>query len=259
MLAPHELKTKGFSKSLKGYNAAEVDDYIEFLLEKYTEAYRENIELDRKLRVVVNTLEEIKDEEEAIRSTLLSAQKMGEKIIREANERADIITGAIKDRCDLVIADFKEELRQEKEEMWSIRTRILDFKKNVFDIYRKHIEELQDLSVNEIEEIVLPDEDKIVSKIFTEVKTTIEQELQRAKEEGEMAPDPAALTTETEAIPTEVPVLQADEVDETEADHAADEANEADMASEADIASNSDIKDSDSEEDEFLKLMQEED
>ena len=34
MLAPHELKNKQFSKSLKGYNPQEVDAYIEFLLEK---------------------------------------------------------------------------------------------------------------------------------------------------------------------------------------------------------------------------------
>ena len=59
MLAPHELKNKQFSKSLKGYNPQEVDAYIEFLLEKYTEAYRENNELERKLRIVVTNLDEI--------------------------------------------------------------------------------------------------------------------------------------------------------------------------------------------------------
>ena len=42
MLAPHELKSKAFSKTLKGYSPAEVDDYIEFLIDKYTELYREN-------------------------------------------------------------------------------------------------------------------------------------------------------------------------------------------------------------------------
>ena len=47
MLAPHELKSKSFSKSLKGYNPSEVDDYIEFLIDKYTELYRENSELER--------------------------------------------------------------------------------------------------------------------------------------------------------------------------------------------------------------------
>jgi cell division initiation protein len=203
MLAPHELKNKSFSKSLKGYNASEVDDYIEFLIEKYTEAYKENNELERKLRVVVNNLDEIKEEEESIRNTLISAQKMGEKIIRDANERADIITGAIKDRCDAIIAEFKEQLQKEKEEMWTIRTRILDFKKNVFDLYRKHIEELKNLSVNEIEEIVLPNEDAIVANIFTEVKSTIESELNKNEENDlKIADDPAA-TGEIEAVDSE--------------------------------------------------------
>lgn len=193
MLAPHELKNKSFSKSFKGYNPAEVDEYIEFLIEKYTEAYKENNELERKLRIVVNNLDEIKEEEESIRNTLISAQKMGEKIIRDANERADIITSAIKDRCDAIIAEFKEQLKKEKEEMWTIRTRILDFKKNVFDLYRKHIEELTNLSVNEIEDIVLPDEDAIVSSIFTDVKSTIEAELKKNEEnQPKMAEDPAA-------------------------------------------------------------------
>ena len=90
MLAPHELKSKAFSKTLKGYSPAEVDDYIEFLIDKYTELYRENNELERKLKIVVTNFDEIRDEEEAIRSTLLKAQKLGEKIIRDANERNNI-------------------------------------------------------------------------------------------------------------------------------------------------------------------------
>ena len=246
MLAPHELKNKAFSKSLKGYNAAEVDDYIEFLIEKYTEAYRENSELDRKLRVVVNTLDEIKDEEESIRNTLISAQKMGEKIIREANERADIITGAIKERCDAVIAEFREELQHEKEEMWSIRTRILEFKKTVFELYRKHIEELQNLSVNEIEEIVLPNEEKIVSKIFTDVKGTIEDELNKSKEEDEIAEDPA-VTTEREAV--------AEQPEESSGKDTEEEKKDSDEESEQEEQdTDKDKKDTD----EFLRFMQDE-
>ena len=131
MLAPHELKNKQFQKTFKGYNPQEVDEYLEFVLEKYTEAYRENNELERKLRIVVTNLDEIKDEEESIRSTLISAQKMAEKIIADANDRADIITGAIKDRCDGVIAEFREQLRAEKEKAWIMRTRIIDFKKQL--------------------------------------------------------------------------------------------------------------------------------
>lgn len=175
MLAPHELKSKTFSKSIKGYTPAEVDEYIEFLIGKYTEAYRENNELERKLHVVVTNLDEIKDEEESIRSTLLSAQKMADKIIKDAHDRADVITGAIKERCDAVIAEFKEQLQAEKDEMWTLRSRVVEFKKELFDLYRGHIEALKDISVNEIDEIVLPDEDAVVARIFTDVKQGIEE------------------------------------------------------------------------------------
>lgn len=175
MLAPHELKNKSFAKSLKGYNPAEVDEYIEFLIGKYTEAYRENNELERKLHVVVTNLDEIKDEEESIRSTLIAAQKMADKIVSDAKDRADVITGAIQERCDAVIADFKEQLKAEKEEMWDLRNRIVDFKKQLFDLYRGHIESIKSVSVNEIDEIVLPDENELVARIFTDVKQGIEE------------------------------------------------------------------------------------
>ena len=31
MLAPHELKNKSFTKTMRGYNPQEVDEYIDFL------------------------------------------------------------------------------------------------------------------------------------------------------------------------------------------------------------------------------------
>jgi len=176
MLAPHELKNKAFSKSVRGYNPAEVDDHIEFLIEKYTELYRENAELNRKLRVVVTKLDEIKDEEESIRSTLVGAQKMGEKIIKDANAKADLITGSIKERCDAVIADFKRRMVKEKEDMWLIRTSILDFKQEVFDLYRKHVEELQAINVNKLEDIVLPNEGAIVETILSDVAEAVKND-----------------------------------------------------------------------------------
>ena len=181
MLAPHELKNKPFSKSIKGYNPAEVDEYIEFLIGKYTEVYRENNELERKLHVVVTNLDEIKDEEESIRSTLISAQKMADRIVKDASDRAEVITGAVKERCDAVIAEFKEQLKAEKEEMWELRTRIVEFKKQLFDMYRGHIESVKNVSVNELDELVLPDEDAVVARIFTDVKQGVEESNSKAE------------------------------------------------------------------------------
>ena len=177
MLAPHELKNKTFGKAVRGYNPNEVDDYIDFLIEKYTELYRENDELERKLKIVVTTLDEIRDEEESIRATLVKAQQLGEKIVREANEKADAITDSIKTRCEAIITDFRKQYSAERKEVWQLRNTVLDFKKNVYELYRDHIEELQSISVNELEQLVIPEDTEVVGRILSDVKEAVQTQV----------------------------------------------------------------------------------
>lgn len=177
MLAPHELKNKAFGKAVRGYNPNEVDDYIDFLIEKYTELYRENDELERKLKIVVTNLDEIRDEEESIRATLVKAQQLGEKIVREANEKADAITDSIKTRCEAIITDFRKQYSAERKEVWQLRNTVLDFKKNVYELYRDHIEELQSISVNELEQLVIPEDTEVVGRILSDVKEAVQTQV----------------------------------------------------------------------------------
>ena len=177
MLAPHELKNKTFGRAVRGYNPNEVDDYIDFLIEKYTELYRENDELERKLKIVVTNLDEIRDEEESIRATLVKAQQLGEKIVREANEKADAITDSIKTRCEAIITDFRKQYSAERKEVWQLRNTVLDFKKNVYELYRDHIEELQSISVNELEQLVIPEDTEVVGRILSDVKEAVQTQV----------------------------------------------------------------------------------
>ena len=177
MLAPHELKNKTFGKAVRGYNPNEVDDYIDFLIEKYTELYRENDELERKLKIVVTNLDEIRDEEESIRATLVKAQQLGEKIVREATEKADAITDSIKTRCEAIITDFRKQYSAERKEVWQLRNTVLDFKKNVYELYRDHIEELQSISVNELEQLVIPEDTEVVGRILSDVKEAVQTQV----------------------------------------------------------------------------------
>jgi len=48
MIAPHELKNKTFTRAVRGYQQAEVDEYFDFLIEKYTEAYKANFEWEQE-------------------------------------------------------------------------------------------------------------------------------------------------------------------------------------------------------------------
>lgn len=223
MLAPHELKNKTFGKAVRGYNPNEVDDYIDFLIEKYTELYRENDELERKLKIVVTNLDEIRDEEESIRATLVKAQQLGEKIVREANEKADAITDSIKTRCEAIITDFRKQYSAERKEVWQLRNTVLDFKKNVYELYRDHIEELQSISVNELEQLVIPEDTEVVGRILSDVKEAVQtqvdvgEDIKREQDLNVTEP----VTQETDFIMDEEKTKDAD-ADTTEEDDGLD-------------------------------------
>lgn len=146
MLAPHELKNREFTKSLRGYSTVEVDEHIDFIIEKYSELYRENDELEKKLRLTEAQLDAMKSEEESIRSALVNAQKASTRIINEANERADVIMRSAKNSCDRLIAEFRASIKKETERLNEARKEVAAFKAALFEEYQSHIELIEKIA-----------------------------------------------------------------------------------------------------------------
>ncbi len=146
MLPPHELKNKNFSHALRGYSTAEVDDYIEFLLDRYADVYRRNDQLEKELRMAMVKLEELTEKEDAINRALVNAQRIEEKLIREANEKADIITRAAKTNADKILNDFHRKISKERVVLHQLRTMVSEFKSYVLSSYDEHIEAIRLLS-----------------------------------------------------------------------------------------------------------------
>ncbi|MBE6718015.1 MAG: DivIVA domain-containing protein [Ruminococcaceae bacterium] len=154
MIPPYELKNKDFSKVMRGYNPSEVDEHFNFIIEKYTELYRENDELERKLKTAYAKLDEIKNEEESIRNAMVNAQRASTKIMTEANDRADIIINTARKSCDRILSDFKKKIQEERAILVGLNKAIAEFKDKLFKIYHTHI--------SYVEEIELLDEDEII-------------------------------------------------------------------------------------------------
>lgn len=176
MLAPHELKNKEFNKSLRGYSTEEVDEHIDFLIEKYTELYRANDELEKQLRLTQAQLDAMKSEEEAIRSALVNAQKASNRIIGEANERADVIMTSAKNSCDKMINDAKASVRAENEKFRLVREQISSFKRQLYDKYQKHIELIEKITPDsdvEIKHIDESEEAEFSKKVVERIRNDL--------------------------------------------------------------------------------------
>lgn len=92
MFTPQEVSEKVFPKASfgsGGYAMSSVDEFLDTLTEDYTALYKENVALKAKLKVLAEKIEEYRATEDAMRSTLLTAQRMAAKLVQEAQEEKD--------------------------------------------------------------------------------------------------------------------------------------------------------------------------
>lgn len=88
MITPQEVAQHSFNKAtFNGYNMAQVDDFLDVLTADYTALYKENAVLKGKMKVLAEKIEEYRSTEDAMRAALLTAQKMANNLVSEAEDK----------------------------------------------------------------------------------------------------------------------------------------------------------------------------
>ncbi len=134
MLTPLDIENKRFSKTLKGYNVDEVDDFLDELTIDYEKLYKENAELREQVEQDKKDLEHYRNVEHTLQNTLVMAQTTADDIKANAQTRAEQI-----------IRDAQSEARRASEEItkeeFEIRKRTEELKRQ-FGVYKAKMEAL---------------------------------------------------------------------------------------------------------------------
>ncbi len=188
MLPPHELKNKKFSKAMRGYNPVEVDEYIEFLVAKYTELYRENDELERKLRSTVTRLDELKGAEDEIRSTLIDAKRAANKIKADAEARAEAIVRSAKVSCNTILADFNSKIDLGRNTIADLQRDAFALKIQLFERYSEHIKSIEKLTEG-LDDSYMPDPEELRREAVEAIKSSIADLYPTSEDETKPTPE----------------------------------------------------------------------
>lgn len=89
-MTAQEIREKTFEKAVfGGYDMGSVDDFMEDAAGELESLQKENSVLKSKIKVLVDKIEEYRASEDAMRLTLLSAQKLSAQIEAEARAKAE--------------------------------------------------------------------------------------------------------------------------------------------------------------------------
>lgn len=133
MFTPQQLAEIGFTKAVfGGYDMDSVHDVLDPLTADYTTLYKENAVLKSKLRILVEKLEEYRQQELAAANNVRSQQytdQAGQELIRDAEAKANEILRDARERASAILGEAKVSAKVRAGEMELEEDRLTQAKK----------------------------------------------------------------------------------------------------------------------------------
>ena len=154
MLTPQEVSGRAFSKAaFGGYNMAMVDEFLDEVTDDYTALYKENAALKAKLKVLVDKVEEYRATEDSMRAALLTAQRMANTMVEEAEEKKKSMLAGAEDEARAKIGALQSDIELEQRRLNAAKAATADFLQKTRELAQAQlalIERAPDLTPEEI-------------------------------------------------------------------------------------------------------------
>ncbi|MEZ3454734.1 MAG: DivIVA domain-containing protein [Oscillospiraceae bacterium] len=142
MLSVKDINNKRFEQARPGYKTDEVDDFLREIARDIERYQRDKEESEKKIAVLVESVREYKKDEEALKDALIGAQKQSRTIIADAQVQADKILSEARAKAGEIIGSTKVQLEKEKRCLVKMQQEVSDFKANLLNMYKQHLEQI---------------------------------------------------------------------------------------------------------------------
>ena len=137
-----DIASKKFekAKSFGSYKIDDVEDFMDRVAEYVERLEAEKRDMNDKLAVLADKLEEYRADEDSLRTALLGAQKLGDSVIKESKTKAEIILRDANIKAEKIIGEAHIRADEEQRRLESIKRSVSEFKKDIIALYRGHLE-----------------------------------------------------------------------------------------------------------------------
>lgn len=111
MLTPLEVSNREFAVRFRGYDAHQVDEFLDLVSQSYEQLFKENTELREKLRVIEDKEDDYEDIGDTLKQTLVMAQKAADDAKRNGEEKARLIIEAAENQAQTIYARAQERVK----------------------------------------------------------------------------------------------------------------------------------------------------
>lgn len=107
-ITPIDIQHKTFKKALQGYDRAEVDQFLDEIIETLEDDAQHRAALEAEIADLRERISHFKAMEESLQNTLILAQRTADEVKASAHKEADLIKEQARIAAERDISQFKE-------------------------------------------------------------------------------------------------------------------------------------------------------
>ncbi len=163
MYTAKDIRSTTFDQVKKGYSTVDVDSFLSKIAgdfealqsaceakvaeaeKKAADVAAEKDELEEKMLVLADKLEEYRSQENIIRNALLNAERLKENLLNEAQQTAEILLKDAQNKADRIVEAATSKVAGEEAKFAKVQAEVVSFKNSIIELYKKHINLISDL------------------------------------------------------------------------------------------------------------------
>lgn len=202
MLTIDEIREISFRRAGKnGYNAADVDEFIDEVTATVEQLIDEKNDTVRKMEILAGKIEQYREDEETVRNALITSQKLNDSTLREAQNKAEYIIKTAEKKRQAILTEAEMATEREKDKFEAIHADVAELRREILELYKKHITIVQELPTDE--DVRKRREELDEKYPFEPIEENVTEYIpEEAESQQEMVEAPAReVTAEPEAAP----------------------------------------------------------
>lgn len=143
MVTLNDIEVKEFSKTLRGFNPEEVDDFLGEIYLTLQQLMNENELLKEKVNVLSKDMEKYHNSQQSVASTMESAKKLMNDISESAERRAEIIIKNAQMDAEVIQRDAKESIARMTEEGERLKQKVNRYRERYRQLLEDELSQLE--------------------------------------------------------------------------------------------------------------------
>lgn len=138
-LTPLDIHHKEFGRAIRGYNEAEVDEFLDKVADELERLFKENIDLNERLEAAEERLRGFQDMERTLHNTMISAQKSAEDIVGSAHRESEVVLRDAEVKAKEIVHAALQQKQKTQSELVRVKQAEEDFRASFKGLLEKHL------------------------------------------------------------------------------------------------------------------------